>query len=371
MMSSSPLPSQAKQPLYARIQMLAALAIFSGLASLLGSITTIIRCKPECSGLVAAWAFAGALSMVCGTVLWRMASALAEKSIQLTESKALLDEMPDAVVVCNAQGLILQYNAPLLGMSGRHNADLTSESLQTLVSPADWQHHLDACQHTTNATTPTAVMLRQPDGSFRNFGMSMRHVPQQGQTRYIVSLHVGLPPAPPQKEPLHAAAHEAGHDFLTGLVNQRLLQNLLDHEISSSMRNDQCVAVCLCNLDDFKAINHAHGQDVGDAVLQQVAQRLSSSVRGQDIVARTAADEFVVVLVDLKGMKDVGPLAEKMLAELAQPYAANADSPIHMTASMGVSMFPLHGQTLDELLLVANGALREAKMAGKNQYVMG
>jgi diguanylate cyclase (GGDEF)-like protein/PAS domain S-box-containing protein len=296
-----------------------------------------------------------------------MASALTEKTIQLIDSKALFDEMPGALVVCNAQGLILQYNTPLLGMSGRHTADLTNESLQTLISPADWQHHLDACQHTTNATTPTAVMLRQLDGGLRNFGMSMRHMQQQGQTRYIVSLHVCLPPATPP----HAAAHEAGHDFLTGLVNHRLLQNLLDHEISSSMRNDQCVAVCLCNLDDFKAINQTHGQDVGDAVLQQVAQRLSSSVRGQDIVARTAADEFVVVLVDLKGMKDVGPLAEKMLAELAQPYAANADSPIHMTASMGVSIFPLHGQTLDELLLVANGALREAKVAGKNQYVMG
>ncbi|WP_199170178.1 bifunctional diguanylate cyclase/phosphodiesterase [Hydrogenovibrio sp. SC-1] len=165
--------------------------------------------------------------------------------------------------------------------------------------------------------------------------------------------------------------HLAFFDQLTGLPNRRLLMDRLDHAFVTSSRSGREVALLLLDLDNFKDINDTLGHDVGDLLLQQIAQRLESCVRKSDTVARLGDDEFVVMLEGLSKQhietaaiqaKDV---SEKILATLNQPYQLAMDE-YHCTASIGVVLFSNHGTTVAELLKRVDIAMYQAKKAGRN-----
>ena len=157
------------------------------------------------------------------------------------------------------------------------------------------------------------------------------------------------------------------HDALTGLPNRRLLIDRLSLAIIHAQRNKGTMAVLYLDLDGFKEINDSLGHDAGDTLLRLVAARLLAAVRQEDTVARLGGDEFVIGLWELNQTEGAAKLVTKVLHAVAQPYSIQGRS-VDMTASIGVGIYPMHGDSVETLMKRADMALYEAKRSGKNVY---
>jgi diguanylate cyclase (GGDEF)-like protein len=164
-----------------------------------------------------------------------------------------------------------------------------------------------------------------------------------------------------------ALESQALHDALTGLPNRRLLMDRLSLAIVHARRNTSSMAVLFLDLDGFKQINDTLGHDAGDALLSMVADRLVAAVREEDTVARMGGDEFVIGLWELSHADDVATLVSKVILAVSQPYRIQGHD-VRITASVGVGIYPLHGEAVETLMKSADLALYEAKRAGKNNY---
>ncbi len=157
---------------------------------------------------------------------------------------------------------------------------------------------------------------------------------------------------------------------LTGLPNRRLLRDRLKSALASSHRSGRKGALLFIDMDNFKTLNDTLGHDMGDLLLQQVAQRLESCVREGDTVARLGGDEFVVMLEDLseqalEAAAQTEVIGNKILATLNQPYQLVTHD-YHSTPSIGATLFNGHEQSIDELLKQADIAMYHAKNSGRN-----
>jgi diguanylate cyclase (GGDEF)-like protein len=159
----------------------------------------------------------------------------------------------------------------------------------------------------------------------------------------------------------------AYHDGLTGLPNRSMFSKLLNQSISEAHRYDRRLAVAFLDLDRFKQINDTLGHAAGDQLLQDVAKRLRLCVRESDTIARLGGDEFVVLLPELSDVKHAGVIAEKILLAIAKPFTLIGHE-FRVTASIGISAYPLDG--LDEQTLTKNAdvAMYKAKAEGKNNF---
>src|SRR5450830_1811279 len=167
----------------------------------------------------------------------------------------------------------------------------------------------------------------------------------------------------------HSRALEslALHDALTGLPNRRLLMDRLSLAIAHARRNKRNMAVMYLDLDGFKQINDTLGHDAGDTLLSMVAARLVATVRQEDTVARLGGDEFVIALWELSHGDDVAKLASKVIQAVSQPFSIQGRG-VSMTVSVGVGIYPAHGEEVETLMKSADLALYEAKRTGKNNY---
>lgn len=161
--------------------------------------------------------------------------------------------------------------------------------------------------------------------------------------------------------------HQAYHDALTGLPNRTLLMDRLRLHLSLSHRHHKQMAVLFIDLDGFKAVNDEVGHDAGDDVLKETAARLLSCVRESDTVARLGGDEFVAVLNDLTTSQDVTLVAQKMLDALQRPFLA-PEQQRHLSASIGIAVYPDVSADVSVLLAAADEAMYSAKRRGKAAY---
>jgi diguanylate cyclase (GGDEF)-like protein len=172
-----------------------------------------------------------------------------------------------------------------------------------------------------------------------------------------------------EEQVAHAARVEylAYHDALTTLPNRSLFSNLLGQSIKKAHRNNSQLVVLFIDLDHFKHINDTLGHEAGDQLLQEVASRLKASLRDSDTVARMGGDEFVVLLPEQDEKKYVATVARKILSSVAQPFILMGNE-FHVTASIGISVYPQDG--LDEQTLTKNAdiAMYQAKEEGKNNF---
>lgn len=161
--------------------------------------------------------------------------------------------------------------------------------------------------------------------------------------------------------------HMAHHDSLTGLPNRIMMKQSLIQAIALAKRHGTKLAVVFIDLDRFKVINDSLGHDIGDALLQSVAQRLLGSVRSTDTVSRQGGDEFIALLSEITGEKAVAALAEKMCQAVAAPYAI-AEQSLHIGATLGISLYPDDGEDAETLIRHADVAMYHAKNSGGNSY---
>ena len=162
-------------------------------------------------------------------------------------------------------------------------------------------------------------------------------------------------------------SHQAQHDSLTDLPNRILFHDRLTQGMALARRHSQKLAVMFLDVDRFKNVNDSLGHDVGDRLLILMAQRLLGCVRTSDTVSRQGGDEFVILLPELTRGLDAGIRAEKILAALSAPYSIDSRS-VHVTASIGVVIFPDDGKDAETLLKNADFAMYHAKECGRGNY---
>jgi diguanylate cyclase (GGDEF)-like protein/PAS domain S-box-containing protein len=161
--------------------------------------------------------------------------------------------------------------------------------------------------------------------------------------------------------------HQANFDTLTSLPNRRLFLDRMSQEIKLSKRTGLPFALLFIDLDSFKAINDTLGHDMGDVLLIETAQRISSCVRESDTVARLAGDEFTVILTSLEDPSKVNQIAQSIVEMLRTPFTLGVTETF-VSASVGITLYPEAGNDVDSLIKSADQAMYAAKRAGKGQY---
>ena len=268
----------------------------------------------------------------------------------------------------DAQCRFVRFDGTLAGKSREARMGKTRWEIGALnMSEADWEAHRQV------------VMARQ---EFRE--LELCDVNSQDQTYWISISGAPFFDAQGQFRGYRGVGREitarklaeekierlAFYDVLTGLPNRRLLIDRLQHALALAARDGHHGALLFIDLDNFKDLNDTRGHDVGDLLLQQVAQRLLACVRGADTVARLGGDEFVVMLHSLDtdpalASAHVELVGKKIISSLNQTYMLGA-AEHHSTPSIGITLFAQQHQTVDELLKQADLALYESKAAGRN-----
>ncbi len=162
-------------------------------------------------------------------------------------------------------------------------------------------------------------------------------------------------------------SHLAHHDFLTDLPNRVLFDDRLNQAISLARRHQRHIAVLFLDCDNFKNINDSLGHTMGDLLLQSLAKRIMSAGRSSDTVSRQGGDEFIILLPEVNTVEDATTYASKILAEVAKPHLIG-EHELHLTASIGIALYPADGRNAETLVHNADIALYEAKENGRNTY---
>jgi diguanylate cyclase (GGDEF)-like protein len=162
-------------------------------------------------------------------------------------------------------------------------------------------------------------------------------------------------------------ANMAHYDTVTGLHNRRAFQTKLQEIIDDARAQHRNAAVAIIDLDKFKNINDTYGHPMGDAVIQEMAHRLSVCVREDDIVARLGGDEFAIIFNEIENSREIDEIATRIARAVSEPMEIEGKS-ISTSTSIGVSRFPQHAHTADELFVKADHALYQAKQKGRRTY---
>jgi diguanylate cyclase (GGDEF)-like protein/PAS domain S-box-containing protein len=169
-----------------------------------------------------------------------------------------------------------------------------------------------------------------------------------------------------QRRLLAQLEHQSLYDPVTGLGNRRFMHERLEHQMMLCEQNQEALAVVVLDIDNFKIINESYGHATGDTLLKAVARRLKTTLRTTDTITRLGEDEFGLILPLLPN-QDSSFMIKKLLRVMAQPFLLN-DHSFDITVSIGVSLYPDHAQSSDELLKFADSALSVVKDEGKKTY---
>ncbi len=164
-----------------------------------------------------------------------------------------------------------------------------------------------------------------------------------------------------------AGGEAARHDPLTGLETLPWFRERLEQAIARARRQGELLALMHLDLDRFKSVNEAFGEPVGDKLLRAVAQRLAGRLRETDQIARLRSDEFVILQSEIERPEDAAELCRRLNEAFAQPFVADGEE-IHLSASLGVTLYPADGRTAETLLKNADLAMYRAKAAGRDAY---
>lgn len=160
----------------------------------------------------------------------------------------------------------------------------------------------------------------------------------------------------------------AFHDELTKLPNRRLFQKKLDQALTEAKTGNQKLAILYLDMDRFKYVNDTLGHTIGDRLLEQIADRLNETMMDRAVLARMGGDEFMVLFPNVKNPTEVIEEAKYLISSLEKPFAIEQYDDLHITASIGISIYPMDGETAEDLMKHADIALYRAKDQGRNRY---
>jgi diguanylate cyclase (GGDEF)-like protein/PAS domain S-box-containing protein len=225
--------------------------------------------------------------------------------------------------------------------------------------------HLSRFVETPATRCEIQYRLRCKNGGYRWFMARLMALPTaDGLMERVLLVHQDVTQS---KLSADQAVQLAQHDYLTGLPSRALLDQLANHMLASARRSGGQLAVLFFDLDRFKAVNDTYGHLVGDRLLRAVARRLREAFREEDLVARLGGDEFIVVLANIGNAADAAHAARNAIEVLTPAYQLDGLE-LHCLSSIGISLFPQDGQTIEELIQRADLALYQAKQLSPGGY---
>ena len=287
-------------------------------------------------------------------------------------AQSTLNSIGDAVITTDLECHVTYLNRVAENLTGWMSIDALGKPLSQVLTLVDGHTFLTAPnpaqraidENRTVGLAMDCVLIRK-DGSQLNIEDSAAPIHDRaGYTKGAVIVFHDACQSPTQSLKL---AHQAQHDSLTGLPNRVLLAERLSRAIGLAKRHQHQVALIYLDLDAFKPINDSLGHAVGDALLKLVAGRLSECVRDTDTICRQGGDEFVVLLSEIEEPEDAARIAQKILSALAVPYRID-NHELHITTSIGISLYPNHGSDARTLLNNADTAMYHAKGSGSNHF---
>jgi len=265
----------------------------------------------------------------------------------LSKLDLILNTITDGVLVVDSHGVVLYANQAAEILLER--SPLVGQSLAIPVNPGNNSHQ--------------DINLIRPNG-FAWAEMRSAPLEWDGRPGYVIALR----DITERKSAEEEIKQLAFYDLLTKLPNRRLLQERLKHSIDVERRQSKQLALLMLDLDRFKAVNDSLGHQAGDELLQQVAERITNRLRDIDMVARLGGDEFIVLLEDIAHPDDAARVAKKIIADLSKPFKLAQSDDVRIGASIGISLYPQHGDSSEILLDHADAALYHAKDSGRGCF---
>jgi diguanylate cyclase (GGDEF)-like protein/PAS domain S-box-containing protein len=289
----------------------------------------------------------------------------AEQSLKLAAS--VFTHTMEGIVITDASGFIVEVNEAFSRITGYSREEAIGQTPRILSSGRQGEDFYDGMWSAlqTAGQWSGEIWNRHKNGELYAEILTISAVRnEEGQTLQYVALFTDITA---HKEHERQLEHIAHFDALTGLPNRVLLGDRLQQAMLRCNRQNHSLAVAFLDLDGFKAINDAHGHDVGDDFLIAVGQRMKSVLREEDSLARIGGDEFVAVLVDLDAPEACEPVLQRLLQAAAEPVMLRGKS-LNVSASIGVTIYPQDGVGADQLMRHADQAMYVAKQAGRNRY---
>lgn len=289
------------------------------------------------------------------------------QSIEALQLAALVyNNSHEAMMVIGPDTAIIDVNPTFTTITGYSRAEMLGKKLDVLHVREDSDFH-DALWQALREKGHWAgeVLNRRKNGQVYPEWFEINAVRnERGEISCFVAQAADISA---RKNAEHHIWRLANYDKLTGLPNRSMFHERLVHEIRRAHRSESKLALLFLDLDGFKEVNDSLGHDVGDLLLQQVANRLAGCVRESDTIARLGGDEFIIILNDVSETGVVGTVAQKIIDALAAPFTLRGNT-VYVSASVGVTLYPDDGETNEVLLKNADQAMYAAKKEGRNRY---
>ena len=293
------------------------------------------------------------------------ARRLADQTRDAAHFRSLIESAPDAMVVISAEGTIIEVNHQVSRLFGYDQVDLAGQPVELLFS-AGAQHVVRTYrdEFVRDPRTVTIGDLEDVAG-VRNdgteFPMEMVLGPIQTPEGLVVTATVR--DVTERREFERRLAHQATHDHLTTLPNRALFVERLDEGLAGGNTSSPPVAVCFLDVDHFKYVNDSRGHTTGDELVVEVARRIASTARSDDLVARFGGDEFAVLVEGLTDRRSAVAYAWRLLSAFDRPFMLDGVE-CFITASVGIA-FGVHGDDPNDVLRQADAAMYHAKQSGR------
>ncbi|HKM26328.1 MAG TPA: EAL domain-containing protein [Thiopseudomonas sp.] len=293
-------------------------------------------------------------------------NSLSGKALALGElSSAIFEAAVDSMIVIDEYGIIHALNPAAERTFGYSSTDIIGQNVSTLMPEKEAKQHDGYLQ--AYAKTGERKMIgkgrevtgKRKDGSYFPMHLSIGELSVGDQKLYVGICH----DISSNKRLLKKITYMATHDSLTGCLNRNYLHSSLQELMSVCTKNNLQLVVLFIDLDGFKQINDNYDHDVGDQLLSSVAQRIQSLLGPEDILARIGGDEFLVASNQTRQEGAPRQLAQRIL-DILEPHFNIDGIDIRIRASIGVSLYPGHTQSSDQLVNDADIAMYKAKLAG-------
>lgn len=288
-----------------------------------------------------------------------------ELAINKQRYKSLFEYHPDGVFSIDLDGVFVTANDACSGIIGYTKDEIIGKSAFSFISAQ-------------NRPKMTNYFIKAKEGTSQKFELLIKN--RAGQELFVAFTIVPIiidnkiagifgitRDITENKKNEEKISYMAYHDLLTNLPNRRLFEKILNQSILDAKRTESMLAVMFIDLDRFKYVNDTFGHNAGDQLLLQVAQRLETCLRSNDVVARQGGDEFTLLAKGIKEIEDAGLIAEKILKSLNETFYIDGRE-IRCTPSIGISIYHRDGNTTADLMKAADRAMYKAKENGKNGY---
>lgn len=307
----------------------------------------------------------GAVGMVW--LIGRLTREQRREDLELRRLSSIVEHATDLIYVTDKNGIIEYVNPGFERATGFSRTEAVGQTPRLVKSGQhDEAFYRDLWSTILDGTEFRGLFVnRRKDGSLFYEEKTISPIRNDAnRITHFVSTGKDVSERVLGQEKINYLAH---HDILTGLPNRVQFRTRLNEALARTRRNEKLLALLFLDLDNFKRINDSLGHDIGDALLKEAADRLRNNIRETDSVSRLGGDEFTVILENINHVNNVIAIAQKLVHALSQPFTIG-DHALHVSVSIGITLYPLDDAEADLLIKNADMAMYHAKELGRNGF---